>query len=138
MLRCDMRSGLLACMEYLEENLDDWLGEELESFGDDDYIVFDCPGQIELYSNSSVFCAFTHFLQSNGWHVRLPAWNAACSRIMAVDVKLWWPCWLPERRCHNAIAGVCGLLPRQSVRDRGEQVHCRQPAGAVCPQHVNK
>ena len=22
--------GLLFCMEYLEENLDDWLGEELE------------------------------------------------------------------------------------------------------------
>ena len=57
-------------MEYLEENLEDWLGEELESFGDDDYIIFDCPGQIELYTNSNVFRAFTHFLQSNGWHVR--------------------------------------------------------------------
>jgi GTPase SAR1 family protein len=61
--------GLVACMEYLEENLDDWLGEELESSGDDDYIIFDCPGQIELYTNSNVFRAFTHYLQSNGWHV---------------------------------------------------------------------
>ena len=24
------RRGLLYCMEYLEDNLDDWLGEELE------------------------------------------------------------------------------------------------------------
>ena len=24
------RSGLLYCMEYLEESLDDWLGEELQ------------------------------------------------------------------------------------------------------------
>ena len=34
--RCSARNtvaqcrGLLYCMEYLEENLDDWLGEELE------------------------------------------------------------------------------------------------------------
>lgn len=60
-------------MEYLEENLEDWLGEELESFGDDDYIVFDCPGQIELYTNSNVFRAFTQFLQSNGWNVSYPS-----------------------------------------------------------------
>jgi GTPase SAR1 family protein len=85
-LHCAMRSGLLACMEYLEENLDEWLGEELESFGDDDYIVFDCPGQIELYSNSNVFRAFTQFLQSNGWHVRLSRFHAACTCMVDAEV----------------------------------------------------
>ena len=30
--------GLLYCMEYLEENLEEWLGEELAAYGDDDYI----------------------------------------------------------------------------------------------------
>lgn len=29
---------------HLEENLDDWLTEELDNYIDDDYLVFDCPG----------------------------------------------------------------------------------------------
>ena len=57
-------------MEYLEEELEDWLAEELEPYGDDDYLLFDCPGQIELYSHSSVFRALVRYLQSNGWQVR--------------------------------------------------------------------
>ncbi|KAL5716138.1 GPN-loop GTPase 3 [Ranunculus cassubicifolius] len=36
--------GLMYCMEHLEENLDDWLTEELDNYLDDDYHVFDCPG----------------------------------------------------------------------------------------------
>lgn len=45
--------ALLYCMEYLLENLD-WLHNELEQFGDDDYILLDCPGQIELYTHIPV------------------------------------------------------------------------------------
>jgi hypothetical protein len=33
-------------MEYLEENLEEWMSAELEGYGDDDYLVFDCPGQV--------------------------------------------------------------------------------------------
>lgn len=62
-------SGLLYCMEYLEENLESWLGEELSSFVDDDYLIFDCPGQIELYSHLSVFRTFVDFLKRDGWNV---------------------------------------------------------------------
>jgi hypothetical protein len=36
--------GLVYCMEYLQDNLDDWLSEQLENYIDDDYLVFDCPG----------------------------------------------------------------------------------------------
>jgi len=61
--------ALLACMEYLEEELEDWLSEELEPYGDEDYLLFDCPGQIELYSHSSVFRALLRYLQNNGWQV---------------------------------------------------------------------
>mmetsp|Transcript_7305 Transcript_7305/g.21552 ORF Transcript_7305/g.21552 Transcript_7305/m.21552 type:complete len:271 (+) Transcript_7305:381-1193(+) len=61
--------GLVYCMEYLEESLDEWLGDELEAFGEDDYVVFDCPGQIELYTNTSVFRSFVRFLQAAGWQV---------------------------------------------------------------------
>lgn len=61
--------GLLYCMEYLEENLDEWLGEQLADYGDDDYLVFDCPGQIELYNHLSMFRTFVDFLQRDGWSV---------------------------------------------------------------------
>jgi len=35
--------------EYLLQNMD-WLEEELGGY-DDDYLIFDCPGQIELYTH---------------------------------------------------------------------------------------
>mmetsp|Transcript_12755 Transcript_12755/g.36026 ORF Transcript_12755/g.36026 Transcript_12755/m.36026 type:complete len:305 (+) Transcript_12755:162-1076(+) len=42
--------GLVYCMEYLLSNLD-WLQEHLESFDDDQYLILDCPGQLELYTH---------------------------------------------------------------------------------------
>ncbi|KAJ7638750.1 GPN-loop GTPase [Roridomyces roridus] len=41
--------GLVYCFEYLLQNMD-WLEEELGGY-DDDYLIFDCPGQIELYTH---------------------------------------------------------------------------------------
>jgi len=41
--------GLVYCFEYLLQNMD-WLEEELGGF-EDDYLIFDCPGQIELYTH---------------------------------------------------------------------------------------
>lgn len=32
-------------------------------------MVFDCPGQIELYSHLSVFKTFVEYLKSDGWSV---------------------------------------------------------------------
>lgn len=37
--------GLVYCMEYLLDNMD-WLKDELDKFDDDEYIIFDCPGQV--------------------------------------------------------------------------------------------
>jgi len=31
-----------------------WIGDQLGDFIDDDYFIFDCPGQIELYSHLTV------------------------------------------------------------------------------------
>ncbi|GMP56445.1 hypothetical protein CsSME_00020934 [Camellia sinensis var. sinensis] len=56
--------GLLYCMEHLEENLDEWLTEELDNFSDDDYLVFDCPGQMELFSHVPVLKNF-HLKRKN-------------------------------------------------------------------------
>jgi GTPase SAR1 family protein len=42
--------GLLYCVEYMLEN-SDWLHDELDQFGDDEYLLLDCPGQLELYTH---------------------------------------------------------------------------------------
>ncbi|VDM17006.1 unnamed protein product [Hydatigera taeniaeformis] len=60
--------GLIFCMEYLCQNLN-WLDEAL---GEDelDYILFDCPGQIELYTHLSVFPRLVEYLhQKWDFHV---------------------------------------------------------------------
>ncbi|KAI8993662.1 GPN-loop GTPase [Pilobolus umbonatus] len=41
--------GLIYCLEFLITNID-WLEEEIGAY-DDDYLIFDCPGQIELYTH---------------------------------------------------------------------------------------
>ncbi|KAF5943048.1 hypothetical protein HYC85_020690 [Camellia sinensis] len=46
--------GLLYCMEHLDENLDEWLTEELDNFSDDDYLVFNCPDFTDSLLSSSV------------------------------------------------------------------------------------
>ena len=45
--------ALVYCMEYLTENLD-WLQEQLDQFTDDEYLILDCPGQLELYTHVPV------------------------------------------------------------------------------------
>lgn len=42
--------GLIYCMEYLMNNLD-WLQDHLDNFDDDEYLILDCPGQLELYTH---------------------------------------------------------------------------------------
>jgi GPN-loop GTPase len=41
--------GLIYCMEYLLENFE-WLEEKLQALSSR-YILFDCPGQVELYTH---------------------------------------------------------------------------------------
>jgi GTPase SAR1 family protein len=45
--------ALIYCMEYLLQNMD-WLEEELGKFDDDEYLMLDCPGQIELYTHAPI------------------------------------------------------------------------------------
>lgn len=42
--------GLIYCMEYLLSNLS-WLQDHLDDFDDDEYLILDCPGQLELYTH---------------------------------------------------------------------------------------
>lgn len=60
--------ALVYCMEYLAENLD-WLEEQLDGFIDDDYLLIDCPGQIELYSHIPVMRRVCDVLRRSGFNV---------------------------------------------------------------------
>lgn len=54
--------ALVYAMEYLCQNMD-WLDEQLDDFAEDEYFLFDCPGQIELYNHVPVMRQFVDHLQ---------------------------------------------------------------------------
>ncbi|KAK6190803.1 hypothetical protein SNE40_002590 [Patella caerulea] len=66
-LRFGPNGGLVFCMEYLAQNFD-WLHEQLDEI-EDDYILFDCPGQIELYTHIPVMRQLVDTLQN--WDFRI-------------------------------------------------------------------
>ena len=66
--------GLIYCFEcvlplgraeprYLLNNMD-WLDDELGSY-EDDYLIIDCPGQIELYTHVPLLPRFTSYLSTH-------------------------------------------------------------------------
>jgi len=70
-LKFGPNGGLVFCMEFLLENMD-WLEEQIggqDGRMDDDYYLFDCPGQIELYTHMKVMRRFVDILQT--WNFRL-------------------------------------------------------------------
>lgn len=68
--------GLIFCLEFLLEN-SEWLREQLcggsdnedEGDPDDDYLIFDLPGQIELYTHLDTGRKLVQLLES--WNFRL-------------------------------------------------------------------
>ena len=58
--------GLVYCMEYLLENVE-WLMDELGDLAEEDYLLFDCPGQLELYSHLPVMRKLTEALINKGF-----------------------------------------------------------------------
>uniref|UniRef100_A0A0B8RQM2 GPN-loop GTPase 3 n=1 Tax=Philothamnus irregularis TaxID=1899461 RepID=A0A0B8RQM2_9SAUR len=66
-LRFGPNGGLVFCMEYFANNFD-WL-EECLGHVEDDYILFDCPGQIELYTHLPVMKQFVEKLQHWEFHI---------------------------------------------------------------------
>ncbi|XP_064381089.1 GPN-loop GTPase 2 [Dromaius novaehollandiae] len=68
-LKLGPNGGLIYCMEYLEANFD-WLQEKLAAFRGH-YYLFDCPGQVELYTHHSALKNV--FAQLAKWNFRLAA-----------------------------------------------------------------
>jgi hypothetical protein len=60
--------GLVYCMEFLLQN-SDWLKDELDGFVEDDYIILDCPGQVELYSHLPIMHDLVNLLKMWGFRV---------------------------------------------------------------------
>jgi len=60
--------GLVYCMEYLLANCD-WLKDELDNFGEDEYVILDCPGQVELYCHLPIMHNLAKTL--GGWGFRV-------------------------------------------------------------------
>ncbi|XP_049787419.1 GPN-loop GTPase 2 [Schistocerca cancellata] len=59
--------GLMFCMEFLEKNVD-WLLEHVCRLRDS-YILFDCPGQVELYTHHNSMKNITEKLEKYGVHL---------------------------------------------------------------------
>lgn len=53
--------GLVYCFEFLLQNMD-WLDDEIGDY-EDEYLIFDCPGQIELYTHIPVLPTIVRHLQ---------------------------------------------------------------------------
>ncbi|XP_015524516.1 GPN-loop GTPase 3 [Neodiprion pinetum] len=66
-LKFGPNGGLVFCMEYLLEN-SKWLEEQLGDV-DEDYIIFDCPGQIELYTHMTVIRQLVDMLQNINFRI---------------------------------------------------------------------
>jgi GTPase SAR1 family protein len=62
--------GVLYALEELEQNME-WLEEGLSELGED-YVLFDCPGQVELYTHHSSLRNIFFKLQKLGYRVRIP------------------------------------------------------------------
>ncbi|VUZ41939.1 unnamed protein product [Hymenolepis diminuta] len=63
-LQLGPNGGLLYCMEYLYTNRQ-WLADRLRAFRKQSpktYLIFDCPGQVELYCNNSFFRKLLSYL----------------------------------------------------------------------------
>ncbi|KAA8916216.1 hypothetical protein TRICI_001651 [Trichomonascus ciferrii] len=55
--------GLVYCFEFLLNNLD-WLDEEIGDY-EEEYLIFDCPGQIELYTHIPVLPTLVKHLSNS-------------------------------------------------------------------------
>lgn len=70
--------GLIYCMEFLEKNIE-WLQTKINDC-QQNYFLFDCPGQVELFTHHNSVKNITHKLQE---------WNF---KVISACVNRW-PVW---------------------------------------------
>ena len=96
-LKLGPNGGLIYCMEYLDKNMD-WLQKELGKFKEH-YLLFDCPGQVELYTHHT--CVRNIVRQMEKWDYRVRGIYMYVQKCVCVCV-----CVL----CHHFIMNVSVCL----------------------------
>lgn len=81
--------ALIYCMEYLIDNIE-WLEDKLDAYIDNDYLVFDLPGQIELYTHFTFMTTLIRKLES--WSFRIQALYLLDSQFMSDPAKFFGGC----------------------------------------------
>lgn len=85
LLHLGPNGGLVYCMEYLERNID-WLQQRLQSPDlREHYLLFDCPGQVELYTHNDCIRQMFSRLSRDGY--RLAAVHLADAHYCAEPSK---------------------------------------------------
>eukprot|EP01090_Pellita_catalonica_P017907 TRINITY_DN5566_c0_g1_i1.p1 TRINITY_DN5566_c0_g1~~TRINITY_DN5566_c0_g1_i1.p1 ORF type:complete len:270 (+),score=30.63 TRINITY_DN5566_c0_g1_i1:682-1491(+) len=65
-LKFGPNGGLIYCMDYLMQNMD-WLRDEIGEYSED-YLIIDCPGQIELFTHYSYIKRLSDQFESWGYN----------------------------------------------------------------------
>jgi len=60
--------AVLYALEELEENME-WLEDGLKKLGEEEYILFDCPGQVELFTHHGSLRRMFLKMQKIGYRV---------------------------------------------------------------------
>lgn len=81
--------ALVYCMEFLLKNVE-WLEDKLEGYIDNDYLIFDLPGQIELYTHFPFMRSLIRKLESLDF--RIQALYLLDSQFMADPAKFFGGC----------------------------------------------
>ena len=95
-LQLGPNGSLIYCMEYLEKNLE-WLRNQLDKFRNQ-YFLFDCPGQVELFTHHCSVRNIAHQLEK--WKFKVPLQLQSCACVhacvheracmcMLVCVRVW-------------------------------------------------
>nr|CAD7610119.1 unnamed protein product [Timema genevievae] len=66
-LKLGPNGGLMFCMEFLEKNMD-WLLQQINKHKNH-YFIFDCPGQVELYTHHNSVKNIMESLSQYGFHL---------------------------------------------------------------------
>ena len=103
--------GVLYAIEELENNMG-WLEEGLKELGDD-YVLFDCPGQVELYTHHNSLRNIFLRLQKLGY------------RVGPFAFRIVLPC--PSTRLLTVVAGRCSPV-RQLLPHTAFALYFQHPA----------
>ena len=97
----------------------DWLEDKLTAFGEDDTLIFDCPGQLELYTHVQVMPRLVRALANN--------LNMSCVSTFLVDAVSINE---PSKFVAGALAGLSAMLqlpvPHITVLSKADLIHSEE------------